>query len=214
MTRDDSDTTTWSGSPPPPIAADEDETVVTPIPDENSDATQKLSANSPIEASPGRPIAPSSSLRPMLLERIEPSLGRGERLRLDAAHWKVSLGRAEESDIRLYTASASRTHALIAGSENGDWILTPSPGKSVLIDGDPLTEPIVLEEGMNLVMGQDHLRCVTEDLDRSSAAAVTLAEGSENLSGRKVVRLGLIGVVAGTVTLIVIAWILFGSVGQ
>ena len=72
----------------------------------------------------------------------------------------------------------------------------------------------MLEEGMNLVMGQDHLRCVTEGLDCSSAAAVTLAEGSENLSGRKVVRLGLIGVAAGTVTLIVIAWILFGSVGQ
>ena len=124
----------------------------------------------------GTSFAPSSSLHPMLLERIEPSLGRGERLRLDAAHWRVSLGRAEESDIRLYTASASREHATIAGNERGEWVLTLASGKSVLIDGEITTEPIVLEVGMNIILGQDHLRCVTEGLARREMAAQTAAD--------------------------------------
>jgi hypothetical protein len=130
-------------------------------------------------------FAPSSSLHPMLLERIEPSLGRGERLRLDAAHWRVSLGRAEESDIRLYTASASREHATIAGNERGEWVLTLASGKSVLIDGEITTEPIELEVGMNIILGQDHLRCVTEGLARGEMAAQTAADMFKDQSAGK-----------------------------
>jgi len=98
----------------------------------------------------------------MLLERIEPALGRGERVRLDRSHRKFSLGRAEQSDIRLYTASASRAHAVISDDEAGAWVLTVEDGKSVSIDGERTTEPIVLEAGLNIILGQDHLRCVIE----------------------------------------------------
>ena len=127
----------------------------------------------------GGTIPPSSALHPMLLERIEPSLGRGERLRLDAAHWRVQLGRADENNVRLYTASASRVHAEIAGNEAGEWVLTPGPGKSVKVDGDPVSEPIVLEVGMNLIMGGDHLRCVTEGPARDDMAARTITDALE-----------------------------------
>lgn len=138
-------------------------------------------------------LAPSSSLHPMLLERIEPSLGRGERMRLDAAHWRVRLGRAESNDIRLYTASASREHAEIAGNEAGEWILTPGEGKTVLIDGDPIVEPIALEVGMNLVMGSDQLRCVTEGLERGEMSAQTSADGLEDAAQGGRTRLAGIG---------------------
>ena len=155
-------------------------------------------------ASPPRvakvPLAPSSSLRPMLLERIEPSLGRGERLRLDASHWKLSLGRAEHSDLRLYTASASRDHALIAGDEAGNWVLTPASGKSVKIDGEAVSEPVVLEVGMNIVLGGDHLRCVSEGLDRNEMKAPTAVdgfdEGGAGRSGRSSLAWWLIGLCA------------------
>jgi len=124
----------------------------------------------------GARLAPSSFLRPLLLERIEPSLGRGERIRLDASHWKRSLGRAEESDVRLYTASASREHAVISGNSAGEWVLTLATGKSVLIDGEMTTESVVLEAGMNIILGQDHLRCVTEGLGRREMAAETATD--------------------------------------
>ena len=150
----------------------------------------------------------------MLLERIEPSLGRGERLRLDTAHGPMRVGRAEENDIRLYTDSASREHALIAGNELGEWVLIPAEGKGVEIDGEAVTDPVTLEAGLNLVMGRDHLRCVTEPLDRSQRAAPATALRDESLSG--VARVGgfawswwLIGCVA-LVSLGLIAFAWFG----
>lgn len=214
---DASDTTTWSGAPPPNVVEEDDEAIVPAIPldpEMDPDNTETLIAAVPSKASPSAPIAPSSSLRPMLLERIEPSLGRGERLRLDAAHWRVSLGRAEESDIRLYTASASRDHASIAGSESGAWILTPAKDRSLLIDGEPVTEPIVLEVGMNLVLGQDHLRCVTEGLDRRASTAATVADGFTDPAGWRIGRPGLTGLVAGAVTLIGIIWAVLALSGD
>jgi pSer/pThr/pTyr-binding forkhead associated (FHA) protein len=125
-------------------------------------------------------------------------------LRLDASRPKVSLGRAEENDVRLYTASASREHAVIAGSEEGDWVLTLSAGKSVLIDGEMTTEPVVLEVGMNVVLGQDHLRCVTEGLGPREMAAQTavdrsvdqVSRGIRGLNGQWGVAWWAIGVVA------------------
>jgi len=208
---DASDTTTWGGAPPPVVPADEGEIIVSSSraePESDSDDTEVLVAASATESPPSAPIAPSSSLRPMLLERIEPSLGRGERMRLDATHWRVSLGRAEESDIRLYTASASRDHAIIAGSENGDWLLTPAKDRSVRIDGDLIAEPIVLEIGMNIILGQDHLRCVTEGLDRDSMAASTLVGGGKKSSALHLACLGKVGLAAGAFILIgFVAWV-------
>lgn len=195
-------------SAPAPAPAPESpvEPAESALPLEEVDSTETLLDLAPPEAAPSQPIAPSSSLHPLLLERIEPSLGRGERLRLDAAHWKVSLGRAETNEVRLYTASASREHAVIAGNEAGEWVLTPTEGKTVLIDGDETDEPVVLEVGMNLVLGSDHLRCVTEGLSRPEMGAQTAAEGlgsnamglgsrlrSLSLSTWLIIAIGLIG---------------------
>ncbi|MBB82797.1 MAG: hypothetical protein CL931_03185 [Deltaproteobacteria bacterium] len=140
-------------------------------------ATRASGAGSPPERDPRSVIVPSVALPPMLLERIEPSFGRGERLRLDAAHGYVRIGRAEHNDLRLYTAAASREHAVIAGNEAGEWVLTPAEGKSVSIDGDPTGEPVELEVGMNLIFGGDHLRCVREVRQRDHMAVATASEG-------------------------------------
>jgi hypothetical protein len=215
---DASDTTTWGGAPPPRIQLEEDETVVLRNPRDSEvdpDDTETLIMAAPVGPPPSIPLAPSSSLRPMLLERIEPSLGRGERMRLDTANWRASLGRAEESDIRLFTASASREHAGIAGSENGDWILTPAKDKSVMIDGEPVAEPIVLEVGMNIILGQDHLRCVTEGLGHRAAAAATVADGLNDSAGLRIGRLGIAGLIVGAVTLMgFAAWALIRLSGD
>ena len=47
------------------------------------------------------------------------------------------------------------------------------------VDGDPVSEAIVLEVGMNLIMGGDHLRCVTEGLARDDMAARTTSDAFE-----------------------------------
>ena len=174
-------------TPPPaamsPSASDVSSTTpVLPEVDSLSEAATVVGAAAADGPSRGA-IAPSSSLHPMLLERVEPSLGRGERIRLDASHWRIRLGRADNNDVRLYTASASREHAVIAGNEAGEWVVTPAPGKSVKIDGELCAYPVVLEVGMNLVMGTDHLRCVTEGLDGPEMTAQTAAEGLLEESG-------------------------------
>ena len=54
-----------------------------------------------------------------------------------------------------------------------------SQGRSVKVDGEPISEPIVLKFGMNLIMGGDHLRCVTEELARDDLAARTTSNAFE-----------------------------------
>ena len=223
------DTTTLGTAFAPPVVLEEDTIIedeggleADGVLDADADRAESIAVEMPPNAMPSASLAPSSSLHPMLLERIEPSLGRGERLRLDAAHWRVSLGRAEESDVRLYTASASREHATIAGNERGEWVLTLDSGKSVLIDGEMTTEPIVLEVGMNIILGQDHLRCVTEGLARSEMAAQTAADmfkdqsaarfqGIRRLAGRLAGRSGLGWWLLGAVAAIGIGLILFAD---
>jgi hypothetical protein len=222
------DTTTLGTSFAPPVVL-EDETIIEAergleaggVLDADADRAESIAVEMPPDAMLSATFAPSSSLHPMLLERIEPSLGRGERLRLDAAHWSVSLGRAEESDIRLYTASASREHATIAGNEQGEWILTLASEKSVLIDGEIMTAPIALEVGMNIILGQDHLRCVTEGLVRREMAAPTAADMFKDQSAEKFQairrlagRLGLGWWVLGAVAAIGIGCILFAWLGK
>ena len=198
------ETATYSRHQAPPIPLEDLDTIV---------SAPAEAAGVP-DAAAKSPLAPSSSLHPLLLERIEPSLGRGERLRLDAAHWRVSLGRAEHNDIRLYTESASRDHAVISGNEAGEWVLTPVEGKSVEIDGEAIAEPVVLEMGMNLLMGADHLRCVSEGLDRSKMAAQTSADLFQDEDKNWAARLGvttwLIGG-AALLGLLLIAFAWFGG---
>ncbi len=117
----------------------------------------------------------TSSIPVILLERIEPALGRGERIRLDADAAPVRIGRAESNEIRLYTASASREHAVLAANATGEWILTPLPGRTVAVDGERGDAAVVLEAGMNLTLGGDRLRCLREEelSDPADAAAGT-----------------------------------------
>lgn len=223
----DSEDTTLSGPLAPPLrlesapsesSEEEDATHVLPVealsPEREAEPEKRSVDDAGNEPPPQSrtAIAPSASLPPMLLERIEPSLGRGERIRLDAAHWRVRIGRAEHNDLRLYTASASRDHAEIVGNESGDWVLTPESGRQVAIDGYDTDEPVVLEVGMNLVFGGDHLRCVTEGLGRDHMAAVTEAEGFGETTGRKggVLYWWIIGAIA-IVGLGLIAWAWFAG---
>ena len=219
------DTTTWSHVQAPPALFEEQETVIARPPEpepasevQGDDAGAEAAVSSPSpEPTPRAAIAPSSSLQPMLLERVEPSLGRGERIRLDAAHWHLSLGRADHNDVRLYTASASREHAVIAGTESGEWVLTPAEGRSVMIDGDATREPVVLEVGMNLVMGSDHLRCVTEGLARTQMGAQTSSGLLQDESPSLFARLRGAspgGWLIGVATLLVLAVIAFAWVGR
>jgi len=199
------------GTRPVPEPADEEATVVSAIEEDPTVVSLGDGGDAPAPdtlAESRTAIAPSASLPPMLLERIEPSLGRGERLRLDAAQGQVQIGRAEHNDLRLYTASASREHAVIAGSPEGSWILTPSEGKSVSIDGYPTEEPVELEVGMNLVFGGDHLRCVA-DVPAREAPVVAGGRGETERAGRggsaSWIAIGVIAVIGAG--LIAYAWL-------
>jgi hypothetical protein len=97
---------------------------------------------------------------PILLERIEPSFGRGERIPLARGASILRIGRAKSSDIQLFTATASREHAILRRDASGQWQIAPVGETRLLIDGEPTATPTPLEVGMNFVMGGDQLRCV------------------------------------------------------
>ena len=63
-----------------------------------------------------------------------------------------------------------------------------SQGRSVKVGGDPISEPVLLKFGMNLIMGGDHLRCVTEELARDDLAARTPSNAFEE-AGLRIGRL-------------------------
>ena len=160
------------------------------------------------------PQESSARPNPILLERIEPSVARGEEISLDArrAAWRV--GRSERSEIRLYTTSASREHALISANGQGGWLITPCPGKQVSIDGEPTSIPVLLEPGMNLVLGGDHLRCAIEAPAPSPPEACIRADGPADRDATRPRRASLrrrLGflVILG-VTLFLVSWTLEG----
>ena len=115
------------------------------------------------EVAAERPARRSRPLQPILLEWVEPSVARGTRFRLEPDRREVRLGRATTQDVRLFSGSASREHAVIEGDAYGDWVLSPLEGKSVKVDGYALSDPVILEDGMNLMFGGDHVRCLTEE---------------------------------------------------
>ncbi len=134
---------------------------------------------------------------PLALERIEPSLGRGERIALEPERSRIRIGRAESNELRLYTASASREHAVISADASGAWVVTPVPGRSLLVDGDEENESVPLEVGMNLVFGADHLRCVEPGAASSDAEVRSRAASrSEPASRRGPVLVGAAVVLA------------------
>jgi hypothetical protein len=62
---------------------------------------------------------------------------------------------------------------------------------------------------MNLVLGGDHLRCVTEGLQRSQSSAATSAEGLDDEGSRERPGPGIFWWLIGGVALLGVALILF-----
>ena len=217
-----SDTTTLGQrSGPPPSLEDPDPTVPTPrmrpparphndiVIDDTRLALPDTLPEGPVgdarEAEPRRRRKP---LEPLVLEWVEPSLARGERVELDSENCEVRLGRADVSEIRLYTASTSRNHAVIEGNEYGEWVLTPRPGKSVKVDGFVATGAVIIEDGTNLAFGGDHLRCfaalssrgsLSGSLDGRAEADGEEARSPERGSLRSQIESRLPGIVAAII---------------
>jgi hypothetical protein len=115
-----------------------------------------------------------------MLETLEPTERRGERVKLDTARGRYRLGRSESCDIRLYTAEASREHADLRWSETGEWLLEPLPGRRVRADGEPLEAPCTLCEGLRIELGGDSFRCseaLAEVADPAPASPPPLLRG-------------------------------------
>ncbi len=143
---------------------------------------------------PGRPAA-RSALHPgegqrrfsldridWELERLSPPAHRGGTVPLRPHRRCYLVGRSQRCDVRLFTATASRQHAELRRDAEGVWWLTPVAGKLVLADGEPVEGECELCEGLNLVLGEDRLRCgrpqseseaETEALRSTSGVAVS-----------------------------------------
>ena len=93
------------------------------------------------------------------LERIDPANHRGETLILEPGADVLRIGRSRRCEITLFTATASREHATLRRDPDGTWWLSPQAGKAVSADGEPVTEPVELCEGLSLRLGNDQLRC-------------------------------------------------------
>jgi hypothetical protein len=95
------------------------------------------------------------------LERLAPAQKRGECIDLDASRVRMSVGRSEDCDVRLYSATASRLHAELRRDADGSWWIAPLEGCEVRADGEPVGERCELCEGLSLELGRDRLRCQT-----------------------------------------------------
>ena len=87
------------------------------------------------------------------LERILPADHAGV-VRIDKK--VATVGRALDSDVRLFSASASRQHARIE-QQSGAWILVPIEGRRVLVDDETVDGQIELQSGMRIAFGDDEL---------------------------------------------------------
>jgi len=132
----------------------------------------------------GSPLPP-----PIVFERIEPSSMRGNRVFLDPAKAQIRVGRSKANEFRLYSAWASRKHAIIERNFTGHWVMTPYSGRGIKVDEQPMTEPVVLEVGMHLVLGGDHFRCVPEEglRDRDDNNPETSRRGQIGFNGSRAI---------------------------
>jgi hypothetical protein len=108
---------------------------------------------------------------PWQLVRLDPPERSGEILTLDDAAGHHQLGRSNECDLQLHTATASRRHAELRRREDGSWIVQAVAGKSLLADGEPVEGECDLCEGLALTLGGDRLRC--RQVEAGPAAAGT-----------------------------------------
>jgi len=196
------------GSAPPPLPAQP--SVPPAAPAARRGSKPSTSAKSSTPSKPARDVAAEQGLdpieaQPMQLLRVSPRSRAGERIDLDPLRTSYAVGRAESNEVRLYTASASRKHARIYLGASGYWVIEPVGERSVAIDDDPSREPVPLEENMNLVMGQDHLRFVKPS--RGSVDRNEVAAASGPSAPRRGVIVWVIGGV-GVLAALVAAWLL------
>ena len=177
---DGGDTTTWRrGVAPPRIPKEPSPSASSEIRSVSQSAETVVTesgSTTPSDLDLSLTADGSSPVAPILFERIEPSAMRGETIRLDPRLARIRVGRSETNEFRLHSASTSRKHAVIERDFTGRWVLTPLAGKSVKVDGYPMTESVVLEPGMNLVLGGDHLRCLPGEAIDAQGSAVPVAE--------------------------------------
>lgn len=116
-------------------------------------------------------IIPRDTTRPRFsLNRMQPP-GHSEPVVLERDAYLV--GRAPTSDVRLYSASASREHARL--TRRGDaWYLARCEDKVVLVNGAAVLDEVRLEHKMRLQLGDDELlvidRLAPVELPSTSAA--------------------------------------------
>jgi hypothetical protein len=134
------------------------------------------------------------------LQRLSPLQHRGERLLLDAGQTRQQVGRSRRCAIRLYSSSASREHAELVLSAEGEWLLSPSPGRTVLADGGPIEGACELCEGLQLAFGDDRFRVQTPHPD-TAAVAEPVGWGFALSRGA---LLGILGLLVGCLLLLLI----------
>jgi hypothetical protein len=174
-----------------------------PLPPEDATSTRTevrhdllagAGADAASEAGTMRRAGVGSSVR---LQRVQPP-GRSGSVALDRAQFL--LGRLESSDIRLYTATASREHARVA-NRGGSWFLQPlrSP---VIVNGVAVKEEIKLVHKMHLRLGEDELVFIDDSVAESpEVAAADAASGP----GRLLVVLAVLAGVGGIVLWLVLS---------
>ena len=117
-------------------------------------------------------------------KRMQPP-GHSGAIYLDRDSYR--LGRAEGSDIPLYSPTASRQHATLLRDAAG-WRLEPAAGKVVLADGDLVQESVRLQHEMRLQLGGDELifsdETATQTPEAPDVAAAIARAAAQQRSGR------------------------------
>ena len=140
------------------------------------------------------------------LERMAPAQKRGERIDLDESRTLHRIGRASDSDVRLYSAAASRAHAELQRDADGLWWIAPLPDCVVLADGEPVNGRCELCEGLSLEFGHDRFRCQTP------VAPVPPASGGPRRARTPAWLLGP-AITMGSISLFVLALVWLRSCG-
>jgi pSer/pThr/pTyr-binding forkhead associated (FHA) protein len=115
------------------------------------------------------------------------------------------IGRSPNSDLRLFSTTASREHARLT-LRSGAWYLAPCEGKTVLVDGQGVHAEVRLIHKMRLQFGDDELLVLDQAAAVDAPASAATAAGASAGSGMRWVIVG--AVAAAVVIAAVIVWML------
>lgn len=102
-----------------------------------------------------------------------------------------SVGRAEESTIRLTERNISRAHARIFRNENEEWVIEDKGSYTgSFVNGERVTAPRVLKHGDTIQLGDYRLELMDEDQQVVDAKALDAALSAAQLPDRFVVVQG------------------------